>query len=62
MKSGEPGSQWETPKKTVRAPSNRGNQMEVDVVDRNRFDPLWDDEEEAMQCGVCHPDERFHWP
>ena len=67
--TGESGNQhsasndrWEAQRRTVKAPSNRKNQMEVDAVSSNRFDPLWEDEEDVMQCGVCHPGERFHWP
>ena len=67
VKSGESSNQqqqqqWQTPKKTVKAQSNHGNHMEIDMADKNMFDPLWDDESEALQCGTCHPGERFHWP
>ena len=36
-------NQWQTPKETVRATGNRGNEMDIDVAGKNRFDPLWDD-------------------
>ena len=62
VKSGETGNLWQTPKKTVKAQSNHGNHMEVDMADKNMFDPLWEDESEAMQCGAWHPGERFQWP
>ena len=63
VKSGESSNQqWQTPKKTVKAQSNRGNHMEIDMADKNMFDPLSDDESETLQCGTCHPGERFHWP
>ena len=63
--SGNQQQQWQTPKKTVKAlkwSNQHGNHMEVDMADKNRFDPLWDDESAALQCGTCHPGERFQWP
>ena len=54
--------QWETPKKTVRKSSNQGDKMEIDVVDRNQFDPLWEDDADAMNCSACNQSERFHRP
>ena len=53
-------NQWETPKKTVRRSGNQGDKMEIDVVDRNQFDPLWEDDEDAMNCGDCNQGGRFH--
>ena len=53
---------WETLKKTIRASSNHSSNMELDVVDKNRFDPLWEDDEDSLQCGGCNPGELFHKP
>ena len=55
-------NRWETPKKTVRATSNQGNKMDIDVADKNRFDPLWDDEEDAIQCNECNQSGQGHRP
>ena len=41
VKSGESSNQqWQTPKKTAKAQSNRGNHMEIEMADKNMFDPL----------------------
>ena len=53
-------NRWQTPKKTVRATGNQGNKMDIDVADKNRFDPLWDDEEDVIQCNECNQSGRFH--
>ena len=58
----EATNQWETRKKTVKAASNQGNKMDIDVADKNRFDPMWDDEEDAIQCNECNQSGRFHRP
>ena len=55
------GSQWEHPKKPVKRVSNQSTKMEVDEAGYNRFRALWEDEEDAFQCGPCN-NERFHWP
>ena len=55
-------NRWDTPKKTVRAASNQGNKMDIDVADKNRFDPMWDDEEDATQSNECNQSGRFHRP
>ena len=55
-------NRWESPKKTIKASRNHSNNMELGVVDKNRFDPLWEDDEDASQCGACNPGELFHRP
>ena len=50
------------PKKPINASSNHSSNMELDVVDKNRFDTLWEDDEDALQCGACNLGELFHRP
>ena len=54
------GSKWETPKKTVKSTINQTSKMDVDVASANRFDPLWDDEEDTIDCGMCNAGAGFH--
>jgi hypothetical protein len=56
------GNQWEHPKKPAKRASNQSTKMDVDVAWQNRFGPLWEDEEDAIQCGQCNNGTGFHWP
>ena len=63
VKSGEAiKNRWQTSKKTIKPSSNNSSNMELDVVDTNRFDPLREDDEDSLQCGGCSLGELFHRP
>ena len=51
---------WETPKKTVRSTVRQSSDMDVSMVSRNQFDPLWDEEEEGSHCQPCGVNACFH--
>ena len=55
-------NKWEHPKKTARRVSNQSTKMDVDEASHNRFRALWEDEEDAIQCGQCNNGMGFHWP
>ena len=56
------GSQWEHPKKTAKRVSSQSTKMDVDEAYHNRFRALWEDEEDALQCGQCNNGTGLHWP
>ena len=53
-------SKWETPKKTVRSTVRQSSDMDIGMVSRNRFDPLWDKEGEQIECQTCSAGACFH--
>ena len=56
------GNQWEHPKKTAKRVSNQSTKMDVDEASHNRFRALWENEEDAIQCGPCNNEKGLHWP
>ena len=53
-------SRWETPKKTAKSTNCQSSAKDTDVANWNRFDPLWDEEGDEIECGTCNARARFH--
>jgi hypothetical protein len=53
-------SKWETPKKTAKSTVRQSSDMDIGMVSRNQFDPLWDEEEEGSHCQPCGAGACFH--
>ena len=53
-------SKWETPEKTVKSTVRQSSDMDMGMVSRNQFDPLWDEEEEESNCRPCGASACFH--
>ena len=53
-------NKWETPKKTVKNTGRQSSDMDVSMVSKNRFDPLWDEEGEGIECQPCEANACFH--
>ena len=53
-------SRWETPKKTAKGTTRQSSAMDTDVANWNRFDPLWDEEGDEIECGTCNAGACFH--
>ena len=56
----EDANKWEKPKKTVKNAGRQSSDMDVSMVSRNRFDPLWDEEGDEIECHPCGAESRFH--
>ena len=51
---------WEKPKKTFKSAVRQSSDMDVSMVSGNRFDPLWDEEGDDLECQPCGAESRFH--